>query len=321
MFNYFNTHWTDSLRDYIAVGHSLVMITVVNVEGSAPRESSCRMFVMTDQIVETIGGGNLEHEAINLARSMLASKNENNYRLELYGLGPALQQCCGGAVTLAFEKITAVPDWLAALEGNAKTDEILVTEYGDTKAERFITTYESLNVDDQLDNVLIERLQPLMPEVVVFGGGHVGNALVDALSRLPFKVNWVDERDDLFANQPGSNVKIYTGKSALDFIDILPDNALNIVMTHSHELDEEICYQYLQQKQFRFLGLIGSRTKRARFLHRLRDRGINQTQLANLTCPIGVSEVTGSSPPEIAIAVCAQLLNVRDQIKLNTSLL
>ncbi len=100
----------------------------------------------------------------------------------------------------------------------------------------------------------------------------------------------------------------------------MPDQALNIVMSHSHELDEDICFHYLSEKSFHFLGLIGSKTKRARFLHRLRDRGIVQEQLNRLTCPIGVSEVTGNSPPEIAIGVAAQLLGIRDKIKLDNAL-
>ena len=295
------------------------MVTVTKVEGSAPRESSCRMFVLDDRIVETIGGGNLEQEAIKLARDMLADPGANVYKLELYGLGPALQQCCGGAVTLAFEKITSLPDWLQPCLQASTANKILISTFGDSQVERRISDEVVLSADQLDDNVLVERMQPINPEVVVFGAGHVGAALIKVLTNLPFRLHWVDERCDLFVDVNDS-VNLYTGKSALDFINELPENALNIVMTHSHELDEDICYHYLNNKAFKFLGLIGSKTKRARFLHRLRDRGIDQQRLSTLTCPIGVTEVTGSSPPEIAIAVAAQLLSLRDQIKLDTSL-
>ncbi len=320
MFSYFRSHWIDALREYISKGKPLVMVTVVNVEGSAPRESSSRMFVLDDEIVETIGGGNLELEAIKLAREMLMEDNSNGYRLELYGLGPALQQCCGGAVTLAFEKITIEPDWLSSCKTNNESDEILISEFGKSSVTRHIARLESLKLDNQQHNILIEKLYPLKPEVVIFGAGHVGAALVEVLGRLPFNISWVDEREDLFAGLTTNDVQVFSGKSAVSFIDDLPENALNIVMTHSHDLDEDICYQYLKKKEFRFLGLIGSKTKRARFLHRLRDRRIDQQQLSKLTCPIGVPEVAGSSPPEIAVAVAAQLLSERDRIKLDTSL-
>ncbi len=319
MFHYFNSHWTNSLKEHVDRTEPLVIVTVVKVEGSAPRESSCRMFVLEDRIVETIGGGNLEQEAIKLARTMLNDSDADNYRLELYGLGPALQQCCGGAVTLAFEKIADKPDWLCECLQQNNQNQVLISTFDESQVVRKITDIQAINPEGLLDNVLIEHITPFNPEVVVFGAGHVGTALVDVLQRLPFKINWVDERSEIFSDVD-NQIRIYTDKSTVKYIDELPENALNIVMTHSHELDEEICYHYLKDKEFKFLGLIGSKTKRARFLHRLRDRGIDQQRLSALTCPIGVSEVTGSSPPEIAIAVAAQLLSLRDQIKLDTSL-
>jgi len=320
VFNYFRSNWLDDLQEFVNKGEALVVVTVVNVEGSAPRESSCRMFVLASGIVETIGGGNLELEAIKLAREMLADNNSNKYKLELYGLGPALQQCCGGAVTLAFEKISAEPEWLHSCQRNDDSDQILVNEFTQSSVNRYLLADGVVDIDNHNANTLIERLNPLRPDVVIFGAGHVGAALIDILSRLPFRTSWVDQRDDLFADPQDVGIKVFTDNDPLSFIDSLPENALNVVMTHSHELDEDICYHYLKAKKFRFLGLIGSKTKRARFLHRLRDRGIDQQQLSKLTCPIGVPEVAGSSPPEIAIAVAAQLLSLRDQIKLDTDL-
>ena len=320
MFHYFNSHWTVSLQEHIDKAEPLIMVTVVNVEGSAPRESSCRMFVLEDRIIETIGGGNLEQEAINLARSMLFDSGSDNYRLELYGLGPALQQCCGGVVTLAFEKITTEPNWLAESLSKDNSNKILLSKFTDSQVIRKTVDQAALDVDELAVNVLIERIQPFSPDVVIFGAGHVGSALVEVLSRLPFKISWVDKRSELFTKE-SETVSVYTDRSELEYISELPENALNIVMTYSHELDEDICYHYLKNKEFRFLGLIGSKTKRARFLHRLRDRGIDQQRLSALTCPIGVPQVTGSSPPEIAIAVAAQLLSLKDQIELDTSLI
>ena len=321
MFNYFTSHWAKTLDDLIDDAQSVVLITVVKVEGSAPRSSTSRMLVLKDRVIETIGGGNLELQVISLARRMLDDQDKNDYRLELYGLGPALQQCCGGAVTIAFEKIQQRPKWLTESRKYLdQADCILVTHYGEDKATREF--YKSVTELDKNygSHSLIEKFNPLMPDVVVFGAGHVGSALVNVLAGLPFKIHWVDERSELFPQALPDNVRQYSNALWVELIKQLPDDALNIVMTHSHELDEDICFEYLNKKAFYFLGLIGSKTKRARFLHRLRDRGIAQEQLNRLICPIGVSEVTGNSPPEIAIGVAAQLLSVRDKIKLDNAL-
>lgn len=321
MFDYFKTHWVKTLDDLISQSIPVVLITVVKVEGSAPRSASSRMLVLKDRIIETIGGGNLELEVISLARRMLTGAQKSEYRLELYGLGPALQQCCGGAVTIAFEKIDQRPQWIAdSIKLLERQDSIMVTHFSDDGARReffdssadLASSYEGLT--------LVEKLNPLMPDVVIFGAGHVGSALVKVLATLPFRVHWVDERSELFPPSLPENVRQYSHAGWAELVEQLPDAALNIVMTHSHNLDEDICYQYLNQKEFYFLGLIGSKTKRARFLHRLRERGIVQDQLNRLTCPIGVPEVTGNSPPEIAIGVAAQLLGLRDKIKLDSAL-
>ena len=321
MFNYFTSHWVRSLSDLIDKTQAVVLVTVVKVEGSAPRSSSSRMLVLEDRIIETIGGGNLELQVISLARRMLNGEDEHQYRLELYGLGPELQQCCGGAVTIAFEKFEQRPGWLIdSLSYLDQDDCILVTHFKENNAKReFFNSIADL--DQNLNShSLVEKFNLLMPDVVVFGAGHVGSALVNVLAGLPFKIHWVDERSELFPKSFADNVKQYSNANWDELIKQLPDNALNIVLTHSHELDEDICYSYLNEKAFYFLGLIGSKTKRARFLHRLRDRGIIQQQLNRLICPIGVSEVTGNSPPEIAIGVAAQLLGIRDKIKLDNAL-
>jgi xanthine dehydrogenase accessory factor len=83
-----------------------------------------------------------------------------------------------------------------------------------------------------------------------------------------------------------------------------------VVLTHSHALDMEIVAAVLERGQFGFLGLIGSATKKALFLRRLRERGIAENRLARLTCPIGVPGVRDKRPAVIAASIAAQLLGV-----------
>ena len=101
---------------------------------------------------------------------------------------------------------------------------------------------------------------------------------------------------------------MYDGRDVIEAVDAARDSAFHLVMTHSHQLDLALCEAVLRRGDFAYLGLIGSATKRARFEHRLREGGLDDAALARLTCPIGVPGITGKSPPEIAVAVAAQLL-------------
>jgi xanthine dehydrogenase accessory factor len=89
----------------LALGQAAVLITVTQAQGSVPREAGTRMLITTHEAFGTIGGGQLEWKAIATARQMLAVE-DRSVRSEHFPLGPALGQCCGGAVTLSFEMLT-----------------------------------------------------------------------------------------------------------------------------------------------------------------------------------------------------------------------
>ncbi|MDB5799188.1 MAG: xanthine dehydrogenase accessory protein XdhC [Rhodocyclales bacterium] len=148
--------------------------------------------------------------------------------------------------------------------------------------------------------------------ITIFGAGHVGAAIVQVLSTLDSQIRWVDVRDDLFGS-PATNVTcIATGTPEEEVDNATPDTFF-LVLTHSHTLDLELTARILRRDAFAWFGLIGSRTKRARFEHRLHAQGISPAQLARMTCPIGVPGIGDKSPQAIAIAVVAQLLQAREQ--------
>jgi xanthine dehydrogenase accessory factor len=157
-------------------------------------------------------------------------------------------------------------------------------------------------------------LEPLATSdlpLVLYGAGHVGRALVRALEGLPFRITWMDERPAAFPD--GIAPQVIVQNQPVDpalLMRTLPANAIHIVMTHSHPLDLAICHAVLQQDDFRFLGLIGSATKRARFLKRLRELGIAEAQLGRLVCPIGLPGIADKRPAAIAVATAAQLLQI-----------
>ena len=154
---------------------------------------------------------------------------------------------------------------------------------------------------------------PLPMHIVLFGAGHVGHALIALLGRLPCVVQWVDERDELFPDEVPANVQVEATDTPDAIIDAAPAGAYFLVMTHNHALDFSLTERIMRRRDSAYFGLIGSKTKRVKFERRLIDRGIAPERLFDMVCPIGVPGIVDKAPPSIAIAVCAELLQVRSQ--------
>ncbi|WP_109483569.1 xanthine dehydrogenase accessory protein XdhC [Paraburkholderia sp. C35] len=156
------------------------------------------------------------------------------------------------------------------------------------------------------------KLPPPM-HIVLFGAGHVGHALIALLGRLPCVVQWVDERDELFPDEVPANVQIEATDTPDAIVDDAPGGAYFLVMTHNHALDFSLTERIMRRRDFTYFGMIGSKTKRVKFERRLLDRGVDPQRLFEMTCPIGVPGIIDKAPSSIAIAVCAELLQVRSQ--------
>lgn len=160
--------------------------------------------------------------------------------------------------------------------------------------------------------LLFEPQRPDLFTVALFGAGHVGKAVVQVLSALPCRIRWFDPRPDEFPDHVPPGVSVEVTNAPEREIAALPDDAWILVMSHSHALDLGITAKALQENRFAYVGLIGSETKRARFVKRFRELGLDEQQIARLTCPIGIDGVNGKHPGEIAIATAAQLLRLRE---------
>jgi xanthine dehydrogenase accessory factor len=150
-----------------------------------------------------------------------------------------------------------------------------------------------------------------MPRFVLqlYGAGHVGRAIVRLLEGIDCRVSWIDERDSEFPPGIGApHIQRVCVEPVEAEVASAPAGAYYLVLTHSHALDLAITEAILRRGDFGYLGLIGSKTKRARFVHRFEARGIAPAVLARLTCPIGVPGIAGKEPEVIAVAVVAQLL-------------
>jgi xanthine dehydrogenase accessory factor len=160
--------------------------------------------------------------------------------------------------------------------------------------------------------VLAERLRAMHTPVALFGGGHVGRAIVSALLPLPFDIHWIDSRDEVFpAALPAQVCAEHSDPVQAAVADLRP-GARVLIMSFSHAEDLDVVAACLLRQRERgdlpFVGLIGSRTKWATFRHRLEARGFSEQELAHITCPIGLPGITGKAPEVIAASVAAQLL-------------
>ena len=147
--------------------------------------------------------------------------------------------------------------------------------------------------------------------IVLFGAGHVGHALIELLGNLPCVVQWVDERDELFPDETPANVQIEATDTPDAIVHAAPPGAWFLVMTHNHALDFSLAERIMRRTDFSYFGMIGSKTKRVKFERRLLERGVELERLEQMTCPIGVPGIVDKAPAMIAVAVCAELLQVR----------
>jgi xanthine dehydrogenase accessory factor len=251
---------------WLAEGRPAVVVEVAAHRGSVPREAGTRMLVAEREVQGTIGGGHLELRAIADARRLL--RGESVAAEQHIPLGPALGQCCGGAVTLRLQPLSDSRPTLWALPEPSFTLQL-------------------------------------------YGAGHVGRAIVRLLEGIACRVQWIDEREDQFPAGPSAaHIERLCVEPVEAEVSQAPPGAFYLVLTHSHDLDLAITQAVLKRGDFGWLGLIGSKTKRQRFVHRLESRGIATEALARLTCPIGLPGISGKEPEVIAVAVVAQLLSL-----------
>lgn len=262
----------DALAAAVRDGGDCVLVRVERTEGSAPREAGAAVVVTQQQAVGTIGGGHLEMKSIVLAREQLALAPgaRKSGFTVRFPLGPTLGQCCGGVVFVRFDVCPA---------GVVPREAPLI------------------------------EAAPLF-YLMLFGAGHVAQALVQVLAEVDCRITWVDSREQQFPPRVPEQVSVAFSEHPADEVRLSAPGTFYLIMTHSHALDLAIVEQVLKRGDAGFVGLIGSRTKRVRFERRLAERGFSAAQIAGMTSPIGAPGITGKAPGVVAIAAAAQLLEV-----------
>ncbi len=293
------------------------LVTVCSTHGSAPREAGARLIVARDgSISGTIGGGRLEHEAIQRAVVLMEAGHDATELMRM-ALGPSLGQCCGGDVTLVLEvfgrqRLAQLAD-LSKAEANGPFRTVSVLVDG-APIIRTINEDQTAGTDVFLkdDGTLTESFGNPLRDLLLFGAGHVGKALVLALAPLPFRVHWIDSRPEMFPKLPFANLKCVASEQPVAEAAQAPEGAFVVIMTHDHGLDLNILDAALRLDRLPYIGLIGSATKRARFEHRLKALGHAEQKARSFVCPIGIPGILSKEPAVIAASVAADLL-LQDQ--------
>lgn len=217
-----------------------------------------------------------------------------------------------GGGHLEFQAIDEARRRLAGGSGDAVLRYPLGPSLGQCCGGVVQLAYEPVTASDLA--TLRARLTAHHQPVALFGGGHVGKALVHVLGQLPFEVTWVDSRDEIFPEQLPDNVRCEHSDPVQAAVAELAPGSRVLIMSFSHAEDLDIVAACLKRQRERtdlpYVGLIGSKTKWAVFRHRLEARGFTAHDLAHVTCPIGVPGIGGKEPEVIAVAVAAQLLQI-----------
>ena len=249
-------------------GLRAIVVEIVEAKGSTPRGDDALMIVDAAEVSGTIGGGHLEFHAIDVARTMIAEGL--GARRQTIPLGPAMGQCCGGQVTLAF---TPFDEGLAA------------------------------RIAAELRTVAAEA-----PEVFAFGLGHTGRAFAKVMAGMPFRTCLVDDRPEAFRDLP-ENCRGWHLEDPEEAVAKAGAGAAFVIFTHSHALDYRLADATLRRRDAAYVGMIGSATKRARFERWFLQRGGEPSLLAELVCPIG-GDVVDKRPEVIALLAAAEIAKV-----------
>lgn len=285
-------------------------VVIATHDGSAPRETGTSMLVWRDGQSGTIGGGALEWEAAQKARDLLATGRP---RLDRIPLGPALGQCCGGAVTLVTEiwDKDCLPDakgGVIARSIDGRPMPLAVKRLLDRARAQGVQPRPQL-----VQGWLIEPVEPTQRPVWIWGAGHVGRAIVQTLAPLPtLSLTWVDVAADRFPPVIPDGVTPIAARDPGEWVHLAPKSGEHLILTYSHALDLDLCHRLLTHG-FARCGVIGSATKWARFRSRLAALGHAPQTIARIDCPIG-DPALGKHPQAIAIGVAADVLRHANQL-------
>lgn len=302
-------------NEYIKSHGKIARVLILKTFGSAPRDEGTTMLIWDSGQFGTIGGGELEYQVTRLAKKIIIDNKGS--RIKKFSLGPDMGQCCGGAVELLIEILDEKKVKFISVDDGFFARPVFKNEKS-LNVQALIKSYRNKSVPIKTsfkDGWLFEPVTKEKELIWIYGAGHVGTAIANILSKLSqFSVTCIDTSQDRYPDNFPKTVEKLITKNPAQIVQYAPSETHHLILTYSHALDLEICHQLLQHN-FATAGLIGSKTKWARFKKRLNELNYTFEQINRIICPIGEPSF-GKSPYEIAIGVASMLLDKEKNIKL-----
>lgn len=298
--------WVEQALGSLDAGGIVARCVIVSVKGSAPRAMGADMMIRSSGQSGSIGGGSLEYQVAQWARDKLNEVPHSGFKRHLrdFALGPDLGQCCGGHVSLMLEVYgPACRHELAALASAPASHHEVNSQTFPTAASIQVTGAQF----EKKSGALILPLSDNLTKLYIYGAGHVGRALVDVTHHLSLDRVWVDEAQARFPDIVADDITLVPAKDMSLIAKNAPPKAIHIIVTYSHLFDEAITHALLVKGDFGHIGLIGSKTKKARFDKRFQAAGLPQELIDRVQCPVGLSAVKGKSPPHVALSIAGQI--------------
>ena len=290
----------------------IARVLILKTFGSAPRDEGTTMLIWDSGQFGTIGGGELEYQVTRLAKKIIIDNKGS--RIKKFSLGPDMGQCCGGAVELLIEILDETKVKFISVDDGFFARPVFKDEKS-LNVQALIKSYRNKSVPIKTsfkDGWLFEPVTKEKELIWIYGAGHVGTAIANILSKLSqFSVTCIDTSQDRYPDNFPKTVEKLITKNPAQIVQYAPSETHHLILTYSHALDLEICHQLLQHN-FATAGLIGSKTKWARFKKRLNELNYTFEQINTIICPIGEPSF-GKSPYEIAIGVASMLLEKKEK--------
>lgn len=328
------------LYDTVSAGEPAVLVTIVASSGSTPRGSGARMLVTEKgRIAGTVGGGAVEFEAEKLAKQCIASKGSTraSFRLDHNEVAD-IGMICGGNVDVYFRYISGNDQYMCELA--KRIDELfergeqswLITQIGeDNNGTVSVLAKTSGLIGENVPQSVLEKIgnrpsqisengvnyyvEKLVQagRVFVFGGGHVSQKLVPALTRCDFRCVVLEDRPEfakpeLFENM-ASDIRVIDMDRIEELIPSIGPDDYICIMTRGHK-DDYLVQRSMLKTPACYIGVIGSSHKIAGVNAKLRADGFTDRDIARITTPIGL-DILSETPAEIAVSIVAQLIMVR----------
>jgi len=290
---------------------NVVLLLVVDSIGSSPGRQGFKMLVTPNEIWGSIGGGVMEHQLVEEAKTMLQTAFKPFYKKQIHKgkVQDGSGMICSGEQTVLFcflgEKELAVIEKMILTKGLLN-----ITNNGfslENKKVNFNYKWETTANDWSYQEQLFSKEQ-----LYIFGAGHVGFALSKLACNLDFTIHLFDNRDRLNTFEQNTFADY---KTILSYDDVLPYVSINkqayiVIMTNSYVADKLILAQFIKTNP-KYIGVLGSQAKINTMFSVLKSEGYNQDEISTIHAPIGL-KIHSKTPEEIAISILAELVRVKN---------